>query len=126
MTTVANVFARRDAMIARRMKASGSVEVSLSNGTDTIPALKAAIGKTGFDLDDGSGVIDRQESRDFIVTTADVDFGAGPVEPKTGWTITEILAGQTFVRKVGAPVNQPVVSYDAGRLLMRVRTWDRQ
>ncbi len=40
-------------------------------GAEQVP-VKATIGKTEFELDDGSGVIVRIQSRDFLIHAADL------------------------------------------------------
>ena len=73
----------------------------------------ATIGRTEFEQADDAGLIHRMESRDFLVRTADLDLGAGPILPRAGDQVYE----------VNAPGGQPPFRYsDPYRRVLRIHT----
>ena len=97
-------------------------------GTDE-KEVQATIGKTEFEqVDDvgGAGLIHRVESRDFLVRTAELDLGAGPILPRAGDQVRETVGGvggSVFVYEVNAPGGQPPWRYsDPYRRVLRIHT----
>ena len=83
----------------------------------------ATIGKTEFEQADDAGLIHRVESRDFLVRTADLDLGAGPILPRAGDQVRETVGTQVIVYEVNAPGGQPPFRYsDPYRRVLRVHT----
>ncbi|MBX3408234.1 MAG: hypothetical protein KF869_15895 [Phycisphaeraceae bacterium] len=83
----------------------------------------ATIGKTEFEQADDAGLIHRTESRDFLVRTADLDLGAGPILPRAGDQVRETVGAQVFVYEVNAPGGQPPFRYsDPYRRVLRIHT----
>jgi hypothetical protein len=82
--------------------------------------VAATVGKTVFDLDDGAGaVVIREESRDYLILTADLPFGL----PERGDRIGEAQGGQTFIYEVVGPGHEPCWRYsDPNRKTVRVHT----
>ena len=81
--------------------------------------VAATIGKTVFDLDDGAGAVTREESRDYLILTADLPFGL----PQRGDRIDEAQNGQTIVYEVVGPGHEPCWRYsDPNRKAVRVHT----
>lgn len=74
----------------------------------------ATIGKTEFEQADDAGLIHRVESRDFLVRTADLDLGAGPILPRArpgardGRDAGVRVRGQRAGRATAVPVQRPV------------------
>ena len=94
-------------------------------GTDE-KEVQATIGKTEFEqVDDvgGAGLIHRVESRDFLVRTAELDLGAGPILPRAGDQVRETVGTSVFVYEVNAPGGQPPWRYsDPYRRVLRIHT----
>ena len=94
-------------------------------GTDE-KEVQATIGKTEFEqVDDvgGAGLIHRVESRDFLVRTAELDLGAGPILPRAGDQVRETVGVSVFVYEVNAPGGQPPFRYsDPYRRVLRIHT----
>jgi len=94
-------------------------------GTDE-KEVQATIGKTEFEqVDDvgGAGLIRRVESRDFLVRTAELDLGAGPILPRAGDQVRETVGTAVFVFEVNAPGGQPPWRYsDPYRRVLRIHT----
>jgi hypothetical protein len=83
----------------------------------------ATIGKTEFEQADDAGLIHRVESRDFLVRTAELDVGAGPIIPRAGDQVREAVGAQVFVYEVNAPGGQPAFRYsDPFRRVLRIHT----
>lgn len=92
--------------------------VTYQRGSELL-TLAATIGKTVFDLDDGSGAVVREESRDYLILAADLTLGL----PERGDRISEQQNGQTFVYEVVGPGHEPCWRYsDPNRRTVRVHT----
>jgi len=94
-------------------------------GTDE-KEVQTTIGKTEFEqVDDvgGAGLIHRVESRDFLVRTAELDLGAGPILPRAGDQVRETVGTSVLVYEVNAPGGQPPWRYsDPYRRVLRIHT----
>ena len=91
-------------------------------GTDE-KEVHATIGKTEFEQADDAGLIHRVESRDFLVRTAELDLGAGPILPRAGDQVRETVGTAVFVYEVNAPGGQPPFRYsDPYRRTLRIHT----
>lgn len=91
-------------------------------GTDE-KEVQATIGKTEFEQADDAGLIHRVESRDFLVRTAELDLGAGPILPRAGDQVRETVGTSVFVYEVNAPGGQPPWRYsDPHRRVLRIHT----
>lgn len=96
--------------------------VTYERGVDTV-AVSASIGKTVFEIDNGLGVVERTESRDFLVLTADLVLSGLPVLPERGDRIRETQGTSTFIYEVMAPGNEPHWRYsDPYRKTLRIHT----
>jgi hypothetical protein len=85
--------------------------------------VSATIGRTEFEQADEEGLIHRVESRDFLIRTADLDFGSGLTLPRAGDQVREAVGTQVFVYEVNAPGGQPPFRYsDPYRKVLRIHT----
>lgn len=85
--------------------------------------LAATIGRTQFEVDDGYGVIERTESRDFLVTAAELVLAGTPTLPERGDQIRETQDTTVFVYEVLAPGKEPHWRYsDPYRRTLRIHT----
>ena len=88
-----------------------------------VKEVQATIGKTEFEQADDAGLIHRTESRDFLIRTADLDLGAGPILPRAGDQVRETVGTSVFVYEVNAPGGQPPFRYsDPYRRTLRIHT----
>lgn len=62
--------------------------------------LAATVGRTVFEQADEYGIVQRTESRDFLVRTSDLVIGGAAVLPRPGDRIRETAGGQSFVYEV--------------------------
>jgi hypothetical protein len=96
--------------------------VVYQRGVETKEVL-ATIGKTEFEQADDAGLIHRTESRDFLIRTADLDLGSGPMLPRAGDQIREAVGVTVLVYEVNAPGGQPPFRYsDPYRKALRIHT----
>ncbi len=96
--------------------------VVYERGADTT-TLSATIGRTVFEIDDGRGVIQRHEARDFLVLAGDLVLAGAETLPQAGDRIRETQGTTVFVYEVMAPGNEPVWRYsDPYRKTLRIHT----
>jgi hypothetical protein len=81
--------------------------------------VAATVGRTVFEIDDGSGAVERFESRDFLIGSS-----ALPVdEPRPGDKVKEAAGGKLVVYEVMAPGKEPCWRWsDPFRRTVRVHT----
>lgn len=85
--------------------------------------VKATVGRTVFEVDDGRGVLEKWESRDFLVAAAELVLAGSPVLPARGDRVRETQGGKVYVYEVMAPGAEPCWRYsDAYRGTLRVHT----
>ena len=117
-----NLLQTGSSWLADQMKTHASVDVVYERGAEQVP-LKATIGKTEFELDDGSGVVVRIQSRDYLIHAADLQLSGSPTLPVAGDRIRETQGDKTFVYEVMAPGNEPHYRYsDTFRKLLRIHS----
>ncbi len=96
--------------------------VTYRRGTESVD-LPATIGKTVFEQADAYGVIHRTESRDYLVSAADLVLDGTPEQPKAGDRICETAGEQILLYEVMAPGGEPPWRYsDAFRRTLRIHT----
>ena len=119
---MSDLIANGAAWLADQRKAHLSKEIAYVTGATTVTVL-ASIGKTEFEVvgegSVGGGVMERFESRDFLVATADL-LNA----PARGDQIRETLGSTVFVFEVMAPVQSapPWRWADVQRTAYRIHT----
>ena len=119
---MSDLIANGAAWLADQRKAHLSKEIAYVTGATTVTVL-ASIGKTEFEVvgegSVGGGVMERFESRDFLVATADL-LNA----PVRGDQIRETLGSTVFVFEVMAPVQSapPWRWADVQRTAYRIHT----
>ena len=99
-----------------------SRRVVYSRGDDSVE-VAATIGRTVFEIDDGSGAVVQWESRDFLITAGDLVLGGEVVEPEPGDKIREEQDSKVHVYEVMAPGKERCWRYsDPYRRTLRVHT----
>jgi hypothetical protein len=117
-----NLLEQGAGWLADQLKTHASTEVIYQRGADQV-AVQATIGKTEFEIDDGSGVIQRFQSRDYLIQTADLMLGGAPTLPVAGDRIRETVGDQTLLYEVLAPGNEPHFRYsDPFRKVLRIHS----
>jgi hypothetical protein len=85
--------------------------------------LRATIGKSMYDQDDGEGIVTRSQVRDFLIDTRDLITSIIGSLPQRGDTIVEIDSDHTFIFEVMALGGDPPWRYsDPFRLKLRIHT----
>ena len=96
--------------------------VSYHRGETSIDVL-ATIGRTVFEVDDGTGILEKIESRDFLIVAAQLAFGSEPTLPQQGDRIKEISGDKVYVYEVLAPGKEPCYRFsDQYRNTLRIHT----
>ena len=87
--------------------------------------LAATIGRTEFEQVDQSGLVNKIESRDFLVRRSDLILAGAPSLPKSGDRIREMSGEQVFIYEVMSPLggNETPFRYsDPNRHTLRIHT----
>ena len=106
---------------AQRLKFM-SRTVSYCHGKDSVD-VRAAVGKTVFEVDSGYGVLERIESRDYLVPAVDLVLDGETTLPARGDRIKETDGGKVFVYEVMAPGSEPhFIFSDPYRRTLRIHT----
>ena len=96
---------------------------SAGSGQGAEVEVAATIGKTVFEIDDGSGAVERFESRDFLIAASALVLGGDTTLPQPGDKVTESADGKTLVYEVMAPGKEPCWRYsDPYRRTLRIHT----
>lgn len=91
--------------------------VSYQRGAVTHPT-RATPSRSAFEVQDANGVIERWESRDFVISIIDLPFAT----PERGDRITETHGAVVLTYEVMAPRGMPVWQWDAFRTAVRIHT----
>ena len=113
-----DILAASNAWLDGMRRAHVSHYVSYTRGSVTTPCL-ATVTQTVFETQSEMGVIERWESRDFLVSAADLPFG----DPVRGDLISETLNGVAVTFEVCAPRGAPLWKWtDTTRATARIHT----
>ena len=86
-------------------------------------SIDATVGETIFEIDNGFGVLERWEARDFLVFAKDIGLTPGEVLPRRGDRILETQGSKTFTYEVMSPSGQPLFrNSDPFRKTLRIHT----
>ena len=106
------------AYLADTLKLVASDSVTITRGEQS-QAVLAVVGRSVFESQDQSGIVETWESRDYIVKASDLPFG----EPLRGDTVTETVGDSVCVYEVVAPRGTPLFHYaDAFQQTVRIHT----
>ena len=85
--------------------------------------VQATVGKTVFEVDDGSGILEKVESRDFLILAEDLVLNTVRTLPQRGDRIRETDGDTVYVYEVLAPGKEPHYRFsDPYRKTLRVHT----
>lgn len=108
--------------LAGRLLDTVSRTVEYHRGQDAV-SLQAIIGRTVFEIVDSSGIVERYESRDFIVPADALVLAGEQIVPRRGDWIVETIGVASLTYEVMAPENEPVWAYtDAYHQMIRIHT----
>ena len=96
--------------------------VTYQRGEETAQ-VPASIGRTTFEIEDGYGLIEKFESRDFLILASDLVLSGSQTLPQRGDRIQETQGATTFKYEVLAPGKEPAWRYsDPYRKTLRIHT----
>jgi len=96
---VADLLDKGSAWLEGQRKKHATREVTYRRGMDAV-VVKATIGRTLFEQDDGAGVIVRMQVRDYLIDTVDLVLAGEQTLPIKGDRIEEIDAGLKHTHEV--------------------------
>jgi len=96
--------------------------VVYERGASTVE-VQATLGETTFEQADDFGIVQKIESRDFLIRTSDLVLDGQPALPKSGDRIRDTSGAEVFVYEVSAPGSEPPFRYsDPYRKALRIHT----
>jgi hypothetical protein len=84
--------------------------------------LAATVDRTRWEIDDGNGVFERYEARDFIVRAADLAHDGVALEPRRGDRIVERRGGRDWIYEAMSPAGEPEWRTDRECVSYRIHT----
>jgi len=119
---MADLLANAATWLAQQRTKHLSQPVLYRRNPDSV-AVSATIGKTEFEIDDEFGVVQRIESRDFLMLTEDLILAGNASLPQRGDIIEETVWTETLLYEVTAPGKEPCWRYsDLYRQTLRIHT----
>ena len=99
-----------------------TIPVTYHRGTESVE-VAATIDKWTFEIDDGMGVLEKIESRDFLILTATLVLSGQATLPQRGDRIKETSGDKIYVYEVLAPGKEDCWRYsDPYRKTLRIHT----
>jgi hypothetical protein len=119
---VADLLDKGSNWLQGQRKKHATREVTYRRGAESV-GVKATIGRTVFEQDDGAGVIVRTQVRDYLIDTVDLVIAGQPTLPEKGDRIEETDAGKTYIYEVLPIGAEPHWRYsDPYRRTLRIHT----
>ena len=115
---MANLLQTGTSWLADQLKAHASQQVIYVRGNQQVE-VSATIGRTEFEIDDGSGIVQRLISRDYLIQATDLILAGNQVIPQPGDLIRETQGSSVMVYEVMTPGNEQHYRYSDpfGKLL---------
>ena len=108
--------------LQQQRKKHATRDVTYLRGTETV-SVRATVGRTLFEQDDGAGVIVRTEVRDYLIDSVDLVLGGNQVLPEKGDRIEEAEGVSLYVYEVMSIGTEPHWRYsDPYRTTLRIHT----
>ena len=99
-----------------------STSIVYERDGDSLP-LPATIGRTEFEVEDTTGVLEKVVTRDFLVAAADLVLGGSTTLPERGDLVRETVGNEEHVHEVVGPGAEPAWRYsDPHRNTLRIHT----
>jgi len=119
---MSNILERGSAWLDDQRLRHLSRPVTYCRGNASVE-VQAAVGRTVFEVDNGTAVLEQFESRDFLIRAADLVLGDAQTLPQRGDRIRETQDGVTYVYEVMAPGREPCFRFsDPFRRTLRIHT----
>jgi hypothetical protein len=120
-----DLLERGMAWLAGQLKKHASQPVIYRRGAASL-AIQAVVGRRQLVQVEEGGFQTSWHATDFLFPSKDLDFGAGPVEPETGDTITVSLGGHLVTCEVMDEAGGKHFEYtDPIRRMLRIHTKQR-
>ena len=105
-----------------KRKEHASSAVTYHRGTFQV-AVQATIGRTVFEIDNGFGILEKTESRDYLILAEDLVLNTVRTLPQRGDRIREADGETVYVYEVLAPGKEPHYRFsDPYRKTLRIHT----
>lgn len=115
---MADLLADGASWLTSQLKAAAGRTVTYRRSGEEAEVV-ATVGSSRFEAQNQSGVLEQWESRDYMITTADLPFG----DPERGDRIVEDQGGELVEYECASPRGVPEWHYgDAFRSIVRVHT----
>ena len=115
---MADLLAQGASWLTGQLKTAAGSTVTYTRGNESAEIV-ATIGRSNFEAANQSGVIEQWESRDYLVSAADLPFGL----PERGDEIIESQGVSVVTYEVTSPRGVPEWHYgDAFRSIIRIHT----
>lgn len=119
---MADLLERASAWLNAKRRRHLARAVSYCRGEQAVE-VPATVGRTVFEMADAYGVVERTESRDFLILAADLVLGGAAVLPERGDRVRETDGATVYVYEVMAPGNEPPWRWsDLYRRTLRIHT----
>jgi hypothetical protein len=119
---VTDLLERGAAWLEEQRRAHMTRTVTYQRGAQSVE-VAATVGKTVFRLDTGYGVVERHETRDYLVLAEELVLDGQTTLPKAGDRVRETEPHMLFIYEVMAPGNEPCWRYsDPYRRALRIHT----
>jgi len=119
---MADMLQEASAWLEEKRHEHCTVPVTYVRGDDSVE-LQATIGRTIFEQRDDYGVLEKVESRDFLVRAEDLVVGGDRTLPERGDRVREEQDGKVYVYEVMAPGREPHYRFsDPYRKTLRIHT----
>ena len=119
---MSDMIANGMAWLGQQMLASAAQTVTFARGTVTVD-ISATIGRTEYEVDGGTGVLVRIQSRDYLVAADDLILDGELIFPARGDKITEHVGTTDYVYVVAAMPGQSHYQWaDHARAILRIHT----
>lgn len=84
--------------------------------------LDATVGRTRWEVEDGNGMFERYEARDFTVRAIDLQHAGERLEPRRGDRIVERRGSTDCIYEVMSPAGEPEWNTDRECISYRIHT----
>jgi hypothetical protein len=123
ITTPTDLLERASNWLEDQRKRHTSRPVVYQRGAVSSAPIDATVGRTVFEQADEYGVVQKTESRDFLMFTTDLVLNGDLTLPQRGDRVLEEQGSKTFTYEVVAPGGEPVFRYsDPYRKSLRIHT----
>jgi len=123
ITTPTDILERGSNWLEDQRTRHATRPVTYQRSLFTSAPINATVGKTVFESADEFGVVQKVESRDYLMLTTDLVVNSEVTLPQRGDRVRETQGSKTYTYEVVAPNGEPVFRYsDPYRKTLRIHT----